>query len=165
MERLKNRYIALGLLISVWIILVGYLTPGIFGVGIVFSFFCVLVLPDEYLGRNSFRVFRLISLISILAGYMFYEAFLASYRLAFFSFHPASSVESFIIGYDYHILGRVGILSLASLVTLTPGTVSLCVDKEKKRLYVHCLINIAGGKDNVIRTIGRLEMFLEWMSS
>ncbi len=147
-----------------WIVLSGRVTPWVLGVGIVVSCFCALVLPVEYLGRDSYRVFRLVFMVPILVGYMFYEAFLASYRLAFFSFDPSPSIESSIIGYDYHILGHVGVLSLASMVTLTPGTVSLCVDEEKQRLYVHCLIHVTGGKDNVIRTIRRLEMFLEWIS-
>ena len=49
----------------------------------------------------------------------------------------------------------IGILLLSNLLSMTPGTLSVDIDQDKKKLLVHCLYNTSGG--NVIADIEEIQ--------
>ncbi len=52
---------------------------------------------------------------------------------------PSKSLKPGIVAVPIDLKTDWGIVMLANSITLTPGTITLDVSKDKKVLYVHCL--------------------------
>jgi len=91
---------------------------------------------------------------------MLYEIFKASYNLAFFVLHPRISLRSSILSYEYQLNNKIGILFLSTLITLTPGTLVVDLNREKKNLYIHNLSQISHDKEETWETIEFMENWI-----
>ena len=83
---------------------------------------------------------RAISLIA----YFFKELILASLVVAWDVITPKSLVESGVIALPLDVNTNIEITLLATLISLTPGTLSLDVSEDKRTLYIHA-VYIKGG--------------------
>lgn len=68
-----------------------------------------------------------------------WELIKANLRVSYSVFVP-SSMRPGIIGIPLDLKSDLGILTLANMITLTPGTLSLDVSDDKKVLYVHGIV-------------------------
>lgn len=74
-----------------------------------------------------------------LALYFLKELLLANAAVARSVLSPASSLSPGIVAVPLDLTTDAGIATLANLVTLTPGTLSLDVSEDRRTLYVHAL--------------------------
>ncbi|MCD7059422.1 Na+/H+ antiporter subunit E [Pelagibacterium xiamenense] len=83
------------------------------------------------------RMWRIVSLI----GLFLYELMMSAIRVAVLVAAPdmGRRVRPAIIAYPLTVTSDVEITLLSSLITLTPGTLSVDVSKDRKTLYVHVL--------------------------
>jgi len=65
------------------------------------------------------------------------ELFIATLQVAVFVLIPNSRLRPAILSVPLDIKSEVGIMILANIVTLTPGTLTLDVSADKRRLFVH----------------------------
>lgn len=75
-------------------------------------------------------------------GLLFYfikELAIASIIVAWDVITPKSRVESGVIAFPLHAESNLEITLLASLISLTPGTLSLDVSEDRRFLYVHAV--------------------------
>ncbi|MCK9510140.1 MAG: Na+/H+ antiporter subunit E [Pigmentiphaga sp.] len=79
------------------------------------------------------------------------ELALSSWSVAAAAFARDSRLSPAIIAVPLQLRTDMGIMTLANLVSLTPGTTSLHVSQDRSLLYVHCLD--AGATDDVIAGI------------
>ncbi|MGE0796694.1 MAG: Na+/H+ antiporter subunit E [Lautropia sp.] len=88
----------------------------------------------------------------ILLGLMFWrELALSVIDVARTVIDPGRVRRSEIIAVPLDLRSDAGIALLANLITLTPGTTSLHVDKERHRLYVH-VMNASGDSVAAIKS-------------
>jgi multicomponent Na+:H+ antiporter subunit E len=96
-----------------------------------------LWLPMSFWGdtkyfRRSFLMLRLFLLF-------LYELVLSSLRVAADVLRPRMQIEPGIIELPLDAKRDIEITLLANLITLTPGTLSLDVSRDRKSLFVHAL--------------------------
>lgn len=97
----------------------------------------VLFLVREQIGTLSYisRAKRVISLMAL----FFYELVLSSIKVAKIAIKPSLKIEPGFFSYELKTDQDAEITLLANLITLTPGTLSVDVSKDKKTLYIHAL--------------------------
>ena len=67
------------------------------------------------------------------------ELVLSSWSVAAAAFARNPGLSPAIIAVPLQLRTNMGIMTLANLVSLTPGTTSLHVSQDRTLLYVHCL--------------------------
>ena len=68
---------------------------------------------------------------------LFWECMKANLDVAYRVIHPGLPVNPGIVKVKTKLRGELGLTFLANSITLTPGTLSVDVDKENGYLYVH----------------------------
>lgn len=71
--------------------------------------------------------------------YFLYELIIANLRLAYDLLTPGVDIEPRIIAMPLSAKSDAAITIVASLITLTPGTLSVDVSPDKKILYIHAM--------------------------
>ncbi len=139
LDKLKKYSPVVLVLFVAWVVYTGqYSLPALLA-GIVVVGITVSVLPVEALRSFSLSLIIRALFVFVFLMYVFLEVFQASYKLAFFGLMPGVSLESSIIGYDYKLKNKVALFLLSTVITLTPGTLVLELNRKKKRLYIHYL--------------------------
>jgi multicomponent Na+:H+ antiporter subunit E len=75
----------------------------------------------------------------ILGAYFLWELLLANLRVAYEVVTPELHIRSGIIGIPLDIQTDTQITLLASLLALTPGSISLDISPDRKILYIHTM--------------------------
>lgn len=94
--------------------------------------------------------------VPLVIGLLFYflkELLLASFVVAWDVITPRSRVESGLIALPLDARTDLEITILASLISLTPGTLSLDVSEDKRYLYVHAVYIKQGDVENLRKQI------------
>ena len=74
-----------------------------------------------------------------LTGMFFRELTLSVNDVVVTVLHPRRPIRSAIVAVPLDVESRAGITLLANMITLTPGTTSLHVSKDRSTLYVHVM--------------------------
>lgn len=93
--------------------------------------------------KNIFRLFIFFNL----------EFIKANIRLTYTILSIRMPLEPAVVSIPLDVQSDQGITLLANLITLTPGTLSLDVSKDRKYLYVHTLQLEGGSIENFKKTI------------
>ncbi len=80
---------------------------------------------------------RYLYLIFVYLPVFFWECFKANVDVAYRVSHPGLPIKPGIVKVKTHLKSDTGLTFLANSITLTPGTLSVDVDKESGILYVH----------------------------
>lgn len=75
--------------------------------------------------------------IVLLIGYFLKEVVVANLQIAKLVFAKPENIHPAIIKIPLDIKTDRGLFLLSSMITLTPGTLSLEISSDKKNLYVH----------------------------
>jgi len=81
------------------------------------------------------RFWRFVVLVLV----FFRELIISSVQVASYIVSPRLQIRSGIVEYPLDVATDLEITALANLITLTPGTMTLDVDPDQKRLYVHSM--------------------------
>ena len=124
-----NIFLAIG-----WASLIGSFSLGSLATGFVVGYVALWVARPLF-GENTYflRVYRVVRL----AALFLYELLVSSLRVAWDVVTPAHLSKPGIIAMPLDAKGDTEILLVASLISLTPGTLSLDVSPDRKTLYVH----------------------------
>lgn len=126
-----NAALALG-----WAALMGTFTLPTLLVGFVIGYLALWVVRPMFGATTYFeRVWRVLRL----AGLFIYELFVSSLRVVWDVVTPTHLSQPGIIAMPLDVEGDGEILLVASLISLTPGTLSLDVSSDRKTLYVHAM--------------------------
>ena len=117
-----------------WTAITGELTPSNFAVGVVLAY-VLLWSMRHVLGCAAFvhRVWE----TAALAVYVIWEITLSGIRVAYDVVTPRNHMKPGIIAVPLDAKTDMEIFILASLITLTPGSLSLDVSADRQTLYVH----------------------------
>lgn len=96
-----------------------------------------LLLIREQIGTSGAveRVWRAFTLACL----FLYELVVSSVRVALIVLSPGRVLRPAIIAYPLQVDRDFEITLLASLITLTPGTLSLDVSEDRQTLFIHCI--------------------------
>ena len=124
-----NIFLAIG-----WASLIGSFSLVSLATGFVVGYAALWVARPLF-GESTYflRVYRVIRL----AVLFLYELLVSSLRVAWDVVTPAHLSQPGIIAMPLDAKGDTEILLVASLISLTPGTLSLDVSPDRKTLYVH----------------------------
>lgn len=103
-----------------------------------------------FLSEHSFHRSRLIG--SLVLFYL-KELLTASLRVAYEVLTPQDHMQPAVIAIPLEAKTDFEITLLANFITLTPGTLSIDVSKDRKTLYVHEVYVKAGDTESVKRQI------------
>ena len=119
-----------------WTTLTGEFTPLNFGFGFLVGLL-VLIGSRRILGipRYGSRLAKVAGLVV----YFIWELLLANLRVAWDVVTPRLRANPGIIGVPLDASTDFEILALATMITLTPGTLSLDVSTARRTLYVHVM--------------------------
>jgi multicomponent Na+:H+ antiporter subunit E len=120
----------------IWTLLTGDFHWYNFLLGFVLSFIFLWVTDNSNKTTRYFRYFP--KVISFLLFFI-YELTKANIQVAYEVITPNYNMKPGIVKIPLDLETDVEITLLASLITLTPGTLSLDVSKDKKVLYVHSM--------------------------
>jgi multicomponent Na+:H+ antiporter subunit E len=96
-----------------------------------------LYLIREQVGTTGYfeRSRKIISL----AGLFFYELVISAVRVLLLVIRPKLDINPGIIAYPLKVDRDFEITLLANLISLTPGTISVDVSGDRRRLFVHTI--------------------------
>ena len=124
------------LLALAWMALTGSFTMGGFFAGFLFGF-CVLWIGRRDRNTNAYRQ----KLFAVGGFVLFFlrEIVAANLRVAHDVLTPRHHMTPGIVAVPLELTSDLQITLLASLITLTPGTLSLHVADDRRTLYVHAM--------------------------
>jgi multicomponent Na+:H+ antiporter subunit E len=119
-----------------WMILQQAFTPLDFLVGFALGF-VVIFLVQRLLGHGSYgrRTWNVVSL----AGFCAWEIVRACVLLARLILNPEMALRPGIVAIPLDLHSDTAVTTLASLINLIPGTLSLDISPEQDTLYVHTI--------------------------
>ncbi len=127
------------LVFAVWIIFNGRLTVETAVIGAILSGLLVLF-ACKILSYPIKKELKLIRILPRLIGYFFYlfgQLIIANLTVIRFTLSPGKKVKSVIVTFDTDIRSPFFLTLLANSITLTPGTLTVSMNKGVFR--IHCL--------------------------
>lgn len=119
-----------------------------------------LLIGDLLLGRVHLlsHPSRYLLFLFVYLPRLIWEVFKANFDVAYRVLNPRLPIRPGIVAVRTSLVSDVGLTFLANSITLTPGTMTVDVDREKGLLYIHW-IDVEGQDAAEIRerTIGRFE--------
>jgi multicomponent Na+:H+ antiporter subunit E len=119
-----------------WVLMVGEIEVETFIEGMIIGYLILWILKSALGGT---KYFRKIPITIMFIFYFIKELILANLKVAFDIITPKDYMKPGIIAFPLSVDTEIGITLFANLLTLTPGTLSIDVSKDKKTLYVHAL--------------------------
>lgn len=119
-------------------------------IGLFILIYFILWLLSYFYHKEHFRkVPKIISLI----GFFIKELVIASLKVAYDVMTPDFLMKPAVIAFPLDAKSDLEITVLASLISLTPGTLSIDVTDDRKILYVHAMYIKDGNLDKLKREI------------
>ena len=118
----------------VWVFLTGDLNITNFLEGFIISFIILFIVRKSLPNDNYFR--KIPKVISFIIYFM-KELIMSNLMLAYDILTPKDYMTPGIVAIELDAKTDFEITLLASLITLTPGTLSIDVSDDKSKLYIH----------------------------
>lgn len=96
-----------------------------------------IILWIFYKRSRSYKYFKQFPLVIEFILFLLWEILISNIRLTITILSPKPKLRSAVVGVPLDLKSDLGIVILAHLITLTPGSLSLDVSSHKKYLYVH----------------------------
>lgn len=119
-----------------WPLLVGSLTAESLIIGFIVGY---LVLYSIRPMLQSTAYFSKLPLTIRFIGYFIWELMLANMRIAWDVVTPKKYRQPGIVGVPLDAKSDVEITLLASLITLTPGSMSIDISEDRSTMYIHSM--------------------------
>ena len=125
-------------LVGIWLLLTLNVTPPNIAVGVVSAFVVTLFFAKYSLkaDKKEFHIQRYVW--ALIYGFVFlWECIKANVDVAYRVLHPALPVQPGIVRIKTKLKKDTALTFLANSITLTPGTMSVDIDREEGVLYIH----------------------------
>lgn len=130
------RILLFSLLLSiVWMIVIGEFSPLSLVIGFVISYMLVAL---AWGGLDRFRYFRRTWKFVDFVVYFIKELVVANLRIAYYTLSPLSKLRPGILAIELDQgMTDLEITTLGTLITLTPGTLTIDVSDDRTVMFVH----------------------------
>lgn len=136
----KSRIIVFVFALVVWIALTDIKSYEEVLAGIVLAFL-ISLLAGQFLvtTEKSQHPVRRISFFILYIFRFFWEMIKANFEVAYLVIHPNLPIRPGIVKIKTKLKKDSAITVLSNSITLTPGTLTVDVNKEKQEMYIHCI--------------------------
>ncbi|MDX5469786.1 MAG: Na+/H+ antiporter subunit E, partial [Bacteroidota bacterium] len=86
---------------------------------------------------SSRKYFKVLPLVLEFFFFLLWEIIISNFRLAITILSPRLNLKHAVIAVPLDIQSEIGVVLLANMISLTPGTLSLDISSNKHMLYVH----------------------------
>lgn len=145
---MKNHFLTNLLLTFLWVILTASFTFADFLFGFLLGYFFLWITTRS---SGKAKYFRLIPKLISFFFFFFYELVKANLQVAYEVGTPNFTMTPGIVAVPLDVKTDFEITTLANLITLTPGTLSMDVSEDRKTLYVHSMY--ISDKEEFIKSI------------
>ena len=129
-----------------WLLLSGHVITGegkldVFhvGAGIIASAIVALISHDLLVkGKGEKMLLKSFRFI-IYLGWELWQIVLANFDVAYRILHPKMPIDPRIIEFETSLRSDFALVTLANSITLTPGTITILVEPEKGKFWVHAI--------------------------
>ncbi|UCD14856.1 MAG: Na+/H+ antiporter subunit E [Candidatus Omnitrophota bacterium] len=131
-------------------------------IGIVISAFVVFMMGDLFIGTPQLinQPQRYWYFIVDYVPVFLWECFKANLDVAYRVLHPRLPIKPGIVKAKTKLKTDAGLTFLANSITLTPGTMSVDIDKDNGCLYVHWInvkdADVKGATETIVRRFERI---------
>jgi multicomponent Na+:H+ antiporter subunit E len=128
-------------LVAIWLILTGDLTLPNVVMGLLLAGGVLLLVTQtrRLAGRGAKPTLGGIYRALALLAFFLWEVVVSGINVAIEVIRPRMRLRPAVIGIPVAGMSPNGVMLLANLITMTPGTLSLYVDEEAQILYVHSM--------------------------
>jgi multicomponent Na+:H+ antiporter subunit E len=129
------------LLALAWMLLTGQFELSNFIAGIVLGYL-MLWLGQTAVGESDFfssQYFVKVRQVVVFIIFFLWELLIANLRVTYHILSPLHKMRPGVVAIPLDVTRDVEIMLLANLITLTPGTLSLDVSKDRRTLYIHTI--------------------------
>lgn len=158
----KSRTVVFFLSLIVWIMITWQFTVASLLIGVVFSFITAVVAGEILIiTERKFKLSRIFYTIGYIIK-LFWEMLKANFHVAYIVISPSLPVKPGIVKIKTKLKRDSALTMLANSITLTPGTLTVDIDKENQILYIHWIDVVSTDTKNATEEIGgRFEKLLE----
>ncbi len=158
----KSRIVVFILSCLVWFLITLKFSLASIVAGLIFSFITALFAGEILIiTERKFHLGRVIYTIGYIIK-LFWEMLKANFNVAYIVIHPKLPVKPGIVRVKTNLKRDSALTMLANSITLTPGTLTVDIDKEKSILYIHWIDVKSKELEPATRDIGsRFEKLLE----
>ena len=89
-------------------------------------------------GKSENKLLKSLRLIMYIPWEL-WQIVLANIDVAYRVLHPKMPIDPLIIEFETILRGELSLLTLANSITLTPGTITLLVEPERGKFWVHAI--------------------------
>jgi multicomponent Na+:H+ antiporter subunit E len=89
-------------------------------------------------GKSERRVLKSLRLL-IYIPWELWQIVLANIDVAYRVLHPKMPIDPLIIEFETTLRGEFSLVTLANSITLTPGTITILVEPERGKFWVHAI--------------------------
>lgn len=157
---MKNKIVLFIFCLLVWVFLnwkpdYQHLIVGVFAAGLVSFFIGDLFTRNPHMFTHLHRYLWFLCYILIFA----WECVKANFDVALRVVHPKVPLNPGIVKVKTELTSNVALTFLANSITLTPGTLTVDIDKDKKVLFIHW-IDVSRKEKQTRRIVERFERIL-----
>lgn len=120
-----------------WVALSGSFTALNFFAGFFFAYLALMVLQRQVPALKGYS--KRIPRVAAFLVYFLKELVKANFRVAYDVATPVWYMRPGVIGFELKARTDVEIMFLSSVISLTPGTLSLDVSDDRKVLFIHAM--------------------------
>jgi multicomponent Na+:H+ antiporter subunit E len=158
-------FVRTAILTVFWAALQGSFSPGNLVFGVLLSYAIVRFSRPLFDGSEpteristSVRPLRRLWRFFVMVLVFLRELVVSSLQVAKITVQPSLDIRSGIIKYPLDVTTDREITALSNLITLTPGTMTLDVSRDRSHLYVHTMnVETEGGEEVIADIKGTLE--------
>jgi multicomponent Na+:H+ antiporter subunit E len=157
-----SRIVVFCLSLLVWFLITGVTTVSEVIVGLIIAFFVALLTGEMLIvTERRFHLNRVWYTILYLIKFV-WEMIKANFHVAYIVIHPMLPIRPGIVKVKTKLQRDSALTMLANSITLTPGTLTVDIDKDKQILYVHWIYVKATEIEESTKEVGgRFEKLLE----
>ena len=122
------------LLALAWSALMGNFDPAYLLFGYVLGYIILWLFQKS---PGSQKYFKEVPLVIEFVLFFLWEIFVSNVRLTITILSPRLHLKPAVVAVPLDLKTEIGIVILANMITLTPGTLSLDISSSRKTLYVH----------------------------
>lgn len=157
-----SRIVVFCLSLLVWFLITGVPTISEVIAGLIIAFFVSLLTGEMLIvTERRFHFNRVWYTIIYLVKFV-WEMIKANFHVAYIVIHPMLPIKPGIVRVKTKLQRDSALTMLANSITLTPGTLTVDIDKDKQILYVHWIYVKSTEIEEATKEVGgRFEKLLE----
>jgi multicomponent Na+:H+ antiporter subunit E len=126
-----------------WLLLSGILDALHVGAGIICSLIVALISHDLFVKEGGLATNKFLRLL-IYIPWELWQIVLANFDVAYRVLHPKMPIDPRVIEFETPLRSDFALVTLGNSITLTPGTITILVDPEKGKFWVHAIAKAPG---------------------